>query len=91
MSTPTREQLSIALETAAKMREQGEDPHFMAKSLLSLNYRFTELEHVYEALEHFLNSGQAAEAHSALIKAVEHFREVELRSKGEGQPAKFGL
>ncbi|MFC3150268.1 hypothetical protein ACFOEK_04450 [Litoribrevibacter euphylliae] len=91
MSTPTREQLTIALEKAAAMREKGEDPDFIAKSLLSLNYRFTELEHVYEALEHFLNSGQAVEAHAALIKAVEHFREVELRSKGESKPPKFGL
>lgn len=91
MTAPTREQLSIALEKAATMREKGEDPDFLAKSLLSLNYRFTELEHVYEALEHFLNSGQAAEAHAALVKAVEHFREVELRSKGEPIPPKFGL
>ncbi len=91
MGTPTREELSIALEHAAQMREKGDDPFHMAKSLLSINYRFTELEHVYEALEHYLNSGQAVEAHAALIKAVEHFREVEIRAKGEGQPPKFGL
>jgi len=91
MSIPTKEQLSIALEKAAEMREKGEDPHFLAKSLLSLNYRYTELEHVYEALEHYLNSGQAVDPHKALIKAVEHYREVEILARGEGQPPKFGL
>jgi len=91
MSTPTNEQLSIALQEAARMREQGEDPNFVAKSLLSLNYRFTELEYVYHALEHFIASGQAADAHTSLVKAMEHYRDVDLRAKGESKPTKFGL
>jgi hypothetical protein len=91
MGTPTKEQLTEALQEAARMREAGEDPHFLAKSLLSLNYRFIELEHVYQAIEHFINSGQAAETHAALVKALEHYRDVELRAKGEEKPSKFGL
>ncbi|GAA3911314.1 hypothetical protein [Litoribacillus peritrichatus] len=91
MGTPTKEEMAIALDEAIRLREQGGDDHFLGKSLLSLNYRFIELEHVYQALEHYLNSGQATDDHAKLIKAIEHYRDLELRAKGKEPEAKFGL
>ena len=91
MGTPPKEELPIALQEAARLREHGGDKHFLGKSLLSLNYRFTELEHVYEALEHFLNSGQATDDHAKLIKAIDHYRDIDFRAKGEQGNKQFGL
>ncbi|GAA5316111.1 MAG: hypothetical protein AseanaTS_13160 [Candidatus Pelagadaptatus aseana] len=60
MSKPTEAEYKQAMAEVARMREAGEDPEHVAKTLLNLDYRFKHLEHVYEALEHWLNSGQAA-------------------------------
>ena len=40
MGKPTQEELNHALEKAADMREHGQDPDFIAKSLLNLNFLF---------------------------------------------------
>ncbi len=39
MSKPTEDELQAALTEAARLREEGEDHYFLAKSLLNLNYR----------------------------------------------------
>lgn len=85
MGKPTAEQLKKALAEAARMREQGDDPNFVAKSLLNLNYRFRYLERVYEAAERFLNSGLAAAQHAELLKAIAQYKEAEIRSAAAGR------
>lgn len=70
MGTPNRKEFEEALAEAARMREQGEDPHHVAKALLNLNYRLHALENVLEAAQHFLHSGLAPHEHTELLKAI---------------------
>jgi hypothetical protein len=86
MGKPTSEQLSHALEVAAKMRESGHDDDFVAKSLLSLNYRFDIAVHVIDLLKFFLYSGRGATEHAKLVKAIQEFEKAQ---HPEGQS--FGL
>lgn len=74
MGRPTREELSTALTEAGRMREQGEDPHFVAKSLLNHDYRLKMLERLYDQMEHYLRSGQSDNEHRKLIQQVEKIR-----------------
>ncbi|MFT7372290.1 MAG: hypothetical protein ACI9T9_000972 [Oleiphilaceae bacterium] len=59
-----------ALITAGEMREQDNDPDFIAKSLLSLNYRFDVWQKVVVATKCYLHSGQNATEHSRLIQTL---------------------
>lgn len=74
MAMPTEEELAMALAEAGRMREKGEDPHFIAKSLLNLNYQNVQLMHVLKAVELFLHSGMAVAEHQKLRKAIENAR-----------------
>ena len=44
MGRPSKEELASALAEAGRMREQGEDPHHVAKCLLNHDYRLKLLE-----------------------------------------------
>ena len=77
MSKPTEEELAEAVTEAARMREQGEDSHFLAKSLLSLNYRMRYLQRVLQAADTFLHYGQEAKLHGELLRAIEDAKRVE--------------
>jgi hypothetical protein len=46
MGKPTDDELKQALEEVSRMREEGDDPRFVAKSLLNIYYRFKLLEKV---------------------------------------------
>lgn len=70
MGKPSESELEQALLTATAMREQGQDPNFIAKALLSLNYRFEVWQKVVDATKLYLHSGQSATEHSRLIKAL---------------------
>ncbi len=70
MSMPTEEELKIALAEAARMREQQDDPKFIAKALLNTNYQVKQLRHVLAAVELYLHSGMAVTEHQKLKKAV---------------------
>jgi len=83
MGKPTEEELNTALAEAARMREQGEDPCFVAKSLLNLNYRLGHLEHVLQAAERYLHSGLAEHNHAELIKSIETFKRADARGTQE--------
>ena len=76
MSKPSLQELEYALEIAKSMREKGNDPDFIAKSLLNCHYQSTYLEQVLHAAEHYLNSGMGAREHTRLIKAINKAREV---------------
>ncbi|MBI1424402.1 MAG: hypothetical protein GC149_13235 [Gammaproteobacteria bacterium] len=80
MSKPTPEELQSALALAKRMRETGKDPQFIAKSLLSHDYRLTYLEEVLHAVERFLHSGQADDEHQRLLKLLERVRRAEERT-----------
>lgn len=82
MGKPTEAQYKTALAEAARMREAGEDPQFVAKTLLNLNYRFGHLEKVYEALEAWLNSGQSVQEHTRLMLLLDRYRDLD-RMPGE--------
>ena len=77
MGKPTAEELSHALQEAQRMREQGEDPHHVAKALLNLNYQTDFLLGVLTAAEAYLKSGLAETEHTRLIKAIENARAVD--------------
>lgn len=71
MGVPTKEELDIALNEAARMREQGDDPYHLGKALLNHNYRIELLEKVLQAAELYLHSGQGSHEHSQLLRAIE--------------------
>ncbi len=85
MGKPTEEELKQALAEVSRMREQGDDPHFVAKSLLNLHYRFKLLEKVLQATERYLHSGQAVHEHTVLVKAINDYHSKEKRSAGEDE------
>lgn len=83
MGKPSEIELKSALDEASRMREQGEDPHFVAKTLLNTYYRNKYLEKVLHAAEHYLHSGQAVHEHSQLVKAIDEYHSIEKRTAGE--------
>ena len=85
MGKPTEDELKQALNEVSRMREQGDDPHFVAKSLLNIHYRFKLLENVLYAAEHYLHSGQAVHEHTVLVKAINDYHAKEKRSAGEDE------
>lgn len=70
MGKPTTTELRQALDRAIAMRESGNDPDFLAKSLLNLHYRTLKLERALEAAKRYLHSGQSATEHRLLLQAV---------------------
>ncbi len=71
MAMPTEEELNQALAEAGRMREQGEDPHHVAKALLNCNYQQQKLRQVLKAVDSYFHSGQAVQEHQRLRKAAE--------------------
>lgn len=77
MGRPTKEELAAALAEAARMREQGEDEYFVAKSLLNHDYRLKLYEQLYQSVEHYLRSGQSDTEHGKLMKILDKIRSEE--------------
>ncbi|AUM12625.1 hypothetical protein [Ketobacter alkanivorans] len=77
MGRPTKQELTEALAEAARMREQGQDPNHIAKSLLNHDYRLKLLEQLYDQVEHYLRSGQSSTEHSKLTRLMEKVRSEE--------------
>ena len=71
MGKPTETERQQAMATAIKMRETGNDPDFVAKSLLNLNYRVQKLERVMTATRRYLHAGQSTSDHLHLIQALQ--------------------
>lgn len=71
MGVPTQNEMEAALKEAASMREQGDDPHHLAKVLLNHNYRIQKLENVMKAAELYMHSGHAGKEHAELMRAIE--------------------
>lgn len=81
MGKPTEQELDEALETAAQMREQGNDPHHVAKALLNLNYRMGYMEKVFHAAELYMR-GMGEHEHTMLQKAIDEARDKDRHSAG---------
>lgn len=90
MGMPSEEEVKAALAEAARMREQGEDPHFVAKTLLNLNYRMKYMERVLEAAELYFRSGMAVIENQRLRKAITEARAASARTASEERES-FGL
>lgn len=90
MGVPSKEELDTALQEAARMREQGEDPCYLAKTLLNHNYRIETLEKVLYAAELYLHSGHASHEHSQLVRAIEVAKKAGLNSS-DGDTLEYGL
>lgn len=90
MGMPTKEELEVALAEAARMREAGEDPKFVARALLNANYQVEQLSHVLAAVELYFNSGMAVAEHQKLRKAMENAKRSINRS-GSIERESFGL
>lgn len=70
MGKPTDSELEQAIKAAIVMRESGADPDFVAKSLLSLNYRMQKMERLLTATKRFLHAGQSSTDHRALLQVL---------------------
>ena len=77
MAKPTQDELHTALAEAARMREQDQDPHYLAKCLLNHHYRLGYLEDVMLAVERYLHSGLAEVEHRRLLKVLDKARQAE--------------
>lgn len=83
MGKPTAEELEIALAEAARLREQGEDEHYLGKALLNHHYRLGLCEELLTAAKRYMHSGEASRAHQQLLRAIER---AETASRPEGDP-----
>ena len=90
MSKPTNIELSLALQKATEMKEQGNDPDFLAKALLNHNYRLGYLEEVLKAADRYMNHGQAEHERMVLLRCIEKARDAEYRTAGIEHDS-FGL
>ena len=77
MGVPTSEELEIALQEAARMREEGDDSHHLAKVLLNHHYRLELMDKVMHAAELYLRSGQGTQEHARLVRAIEAAKNAE--------------
>lgn len=77
MGRPTKEELAQALAAAGRMREQGKDELHLAKCLLNHDYRLRQLEQLYQAVEHYVRSGQSDIEHGKLVRLLEKIRSEE--------------
>ena len=77
MGKPTEEEYKQAIEEAVRMREQGDDPSFIAKALLNLNYRVHYLQKVLHQADNYLHFGQEEAEHTKLLKAIDAAKHAE--------------
>ncbi len=87
---PTNQELERALQSAQRMRDQGDDPEFLAKTLLYLERRDELLEQILQRLELYLSFGQPEDEHARLVRLVEEARRQALIDRGE-EPEEMGL
>lgn len=90
MSKPTEEELQIALKMATQMRDNKIDPFFIAKTLLSHNYRIKYLEETLRAADRYINLGMAEQERTHLIRTIEKAKDAESYTSGKERDS-FGL
>ncbi len=90
MSKPTEKELQVALKMAANMRDKKIDPFFIAKALLSHNYRLKYLEELLHAADRYINLGMSEQEHAHLIRTIEKIKDSESHTSGH-ERERFGL
>jgi hypothetical protein len=90
MAKPTEEELSTALKMAGQMRDKNIDPFFIAKSLLSHNYRIKYLEEILQAADRYINRGMSEQEKTHLIRTIEKVKDAESFTSGRSRDS-FGL
>ena len=90
MSKPTNEELKTALTAAIDMKEHDNDPYFVAKALLNLQYRMRYYEELMSIADRYANLGQAEHEHTLLLKQIDKIKDVEMYT-GKYDLESFGL
>lgn len=90
MSKPTEEELETALKMAAQMRDKKIDPFFIAKALLSHNYRIKYLEEILKSADRYINHGMSEQEKTRLTRTIEKVKDAESFTSGEARSG-FGL
>ena len=90
MLKPSEAQLASASAEADALREAERDEAHLGHCYRYLEVRNEALEQVLEAVEHYLNSGQAPHEHSMLLKAVDTARS-QAREPDAPDDGDFGL
>ncbi len=90
MGVPTERELEQALSEAARLREQGEDSHPIAKTLLNHHYPIGLLKKVLYAVELYLHSGHGGHEQSILLPAIETAKQARTDSE-EHDELYYGL
>ena len=85
MGKPTEKELDTALTEAKRLRESGEDTHFIGKALLNCHYQSAFLLEVLHAAEKYFHSGMAEQEHTRLQLAIDKARAVDDRSSHREQ------
>ena len=75
---------------AIQMREKSIDPFFVAKSLLSHNYRIKYLEEVLRAADRYINMGMSDREKTQLLRAINKAKDAESHT-AQQERASFGL
>ena len=90
MAKPTDNELDSSIKMAIQMREKRIDPFFVAKTLLSHNYRIKYLEEVLRAADLYLNMGMSERERTKLLRAIEKAKDAESHTSQQGRES-FGL
>ena len=90
MAKPTEEELDDAIKMAIQMRENNIDPFYVAKALLSHNYRIKYLEEVLRAADRYLNMGMAERERTELLRSINKAKDAESHTAQQERQS-FGL
>jgi len=78
----TESEMECALSVAAQMREQDDDPDFIAKAILSFNYLHKHLYKVFRSAERYFHSGMQSSTLTELENNMRSYRTLESRAAG---------
>jgi hypothetical protein len=79
MNRPSDEELEIALDAAARMREWGVDPHHVAHVMLYLDQRNQRLNDVVRRVDRYVRFGLPERELTQLRRLIQDLREDEDR------------
>ena len=79
MGKPTEQELETAMAEAKRLRESGEDAHYLGKALLNCQYQHSRLLDVLNAAQRYFHSGMAEQEHTRLLRAIDKAREMDDR------------
>ena len=90
MPKPSNDELETALKMSANMLDKKIDPFFIAKSLLSHNYRLKYLEEILHSADRYINHGMSEQEKTHLIRTIQKIKDAETFTSGQGDKS-FGL